>query len=184
MSSLLNEKLQAEIGDIFRRVAYDLNIVDTLGLSHYESSINTTRIDETTFVQLFENLGSDKALIQTIPKPMSQFFIYRAARDGFVIDLYGCLEYRQYHLDLIMEKDNSAEYVKKNNEMEQQNSLLRSAYAIAQRKGEDTNWEAFENNLRKELLKQAGVPGSTDEQITLRASCTARTYRIDPSLLE
>ena len=66
--------------------------------------------------------------------------------------------------------------------MEQQNELLRSAHSIAQRKGKQTNWKAFENNLRKELLKQAGVPeadaAQVDEQIILRATCTAKTYRI------
>jgi hypothetical protein len=62
--------------------------------------------------------------------------------------------------------------------MEEQNSLLRSAHSIAQRKGKQTNWIAFENNLRKELLKQADVPETTDEQIILRATCTAKTYRL------
>jgi hypothetical protein len=57
------------------------------------------------------------------------------------------------------------------------NDLLRSAYAIAQRKGKDTNWEAFENNVRKELLVHVGVTNTTDEQLILRATCTAKTYR-------
>lgn len=59
-----------------------------------------------------------------------------------------------------------------------QNELLRSAYQIAQRKGVSTNWEAFENNIREELLRQSKVPGNTDVQIILRATCTAKTYRI------
>ena len=58
------------------------------------------------------------------------------------------------------------------------NELLRSAHEIAKRKGANTNWEAFENNLKKELLKQVGFEGSTDEQIILRATCTPKTYRI------
>jgi hypothetical protein len=62
--------------------------------------------------------------------------------------------------------------------MEEQNSLLRSAHSIAQRKGKQTNWIALENNLRKELLKQAGVPETKDEQIILRATCTPKTYRL------
>ena len=62
--------------------------------------------------------------------------------------------------------------------MEDHNELLRSAHEIAKRKGINTNWKAFENNLRKELLKQAGVEGSTDEQIILRATCTPKTYRL------
>lgn len=59
----------------------------------------------------------------------------------------------------------------------EQNELLRSAYQIAQRKGATTNWEAFEKNLRRELLHQVGCPDSQDEQIILRATCTAKTYR-------
>lgn len=61
------------------------------------------------------------------------------------------------------------------------NELLRSAYQIAQRKGKDTNWKAFENNLKEELLNQAEKAGSTDEQTILRATCTPKTYRIYPS---
>ena len=67
-------------------------------------------------------------------------------------------------------------------ELERQNDLLRSAYSIAQRKGEQTNWEAFENNLKKELLNQAGrSEADPDEQIILRATCTSRTYRYCPN---
>ena len=60
------------------------------------------------------------------------------------------------------------------------NELLRSAYEIAKRKGKDTNWEAFANNLRKELLKQSGFPHTEDEQIILRSTVTPKTYRIYP----
>lgn len=53
------------------------------------------------------------------------------------------------------------------------NSLLRSAYQIAQRKGKDTNWEAFINSLRKELLIQAGFSeDETNENYILRATVT------------
>jgi hypothetical protein len=68
--------------------------------------------------------------------------------------------------------------------MEEQNSLLRSAYQIACRKGKETNWSAFKNNLEKELLRQTlltssgGIKDLSDEQIKLRATCTAKTYRI------
>jgi hypothetical protein len=62
--------------------------------------------------------------------------------------------------------------------MEQYNSLLRSAYAIAQRKGADTNWESFEKNVLNELLKQANVLPCEGEQRILRATCTPMTYRI------
>ena len=34
------------------------------------------------------------------------------------------------------------------------NELLRSAYAIAQRNGEQTNWEAFRNQLKQALEAQ------------------------------
>jgi len=37
---------------------------------------------------------------------------------------------------------------------ERSNQLLRSAYSIAQRKGVDTNWDAFERCLEKELVLQ------------------------------
>lgn len=57
------------------------------------------------------------------------------------------------------------------------NELLRSAYQIAEREGKDTNWEAFKNNLRTELLKQAQTT-YTDEQTMLRATCTPKTYRV------
>lgn len=56
--------------------------------------------------------------------------------------------------------------------------LLRSAYQIASRKGESTNWEAFKNSLEKELLGSKGVEyPCTDEQLVLRATCTARIYK-------
>ena len=218
MSTPLSEKLQAEVGDIFRRVAYDLNIVNKLSLPHYESSADTTKIDEVTFVQLFENLSSTEILRYRFQRPLQEFFIWRAAKNRLTIDLFGRLEYYQYHLDLFVERDTSDIDKKRHlarkdirdmlfsgdapateqeindirkelgegNKINQQNSLLRSAYAIAQRKGKDTNWEAFENNLRTELLKQAGLTSSggivelSDEQLLLRTSCTPLTYRTVP----
>jgi hypothetical protein len=62
--------------------------------------------------------------------------------------------------------------------MTETNSLLRSAYAIACRKGKDTNWEAFARNVKAELFKQAEIPGCKDEQTGLRATCTAKTYHM------
>ena len=62
--------------------------------------------------------------------------------------------------------------------MEEQNELLRSACQIAERCGENTNWTAFKKNVCNELLKQAGQPETTDEQIILRATCTPKTYRL------
>jgi len=68
------------------------------------------------------------------------------------------------------------------------NQLLRSAYEIAKRNGENTNWPAFLESLKKELLKQAldrvGLTESdvdvNNEQVILRATSTARTYRMPP----
>lgn len=68
--------------------------------------------------------------------------------------------------------------------MKEFQELLRSAHEIAKRKGKDTNWGAFENNLRDELLKQSNVFGTTDEQIVKRATCTPKTYRIIPEVDE
>jgi hypothetical protein len=79
--------------------------------------------------------------------------------------------------------------------MEERNELLRSAYAIACRKGAETNWDALKKNLEKELLKQAGIVTESDmqsvsermgipkEQIILRATCTAKTYRMSQETL-
>jgi hypothetical protein len=79
--------------------------------------------------------------------------------------------------------------------MEEQNELLRSVYQIACRKGEETNWFAFKANLEKELLRQAGIVTEADmqrvsekmgipkEQIILRATCTAKTYRMSQEML-
>ncbi len=62
---------------------------------------------------------------------------------------------------------------------DESNMLLRSAFQIAQRNGENTNWQAFLLGLRRELLRQAGVSNAeADEQLVLRATCTPRTYRI------
>jgi len=67
-------------------------------------------------------------------------------------------------------------------ETEKQNDLLRSAYSIAQRKGKETNWSAFEDRLREELLSQSGLKVTTDdEQLILRATCTARTFKYSKS---
>lgn len=63
--------------------------------------------------------------------------------------------------------------------VEEQNMLLRSAYQIALRKGEDTNWDAFLKNVKQELLTQAGISDrTTDEQLVLKATCTPRTFKI------
>lgn len=50
------------------------------------------------------------------------------------------------------------EYMKATKRLEKMlleaNELLRSAYAIAQRNGEETNWEAFRGQLKKALDAQ------------------------------
>jgi len=58
------------------------------------------------------------------------------------------------------------------------NMLLRAAYAIAERKGEDTNWDAFKSSVENVLFDQAGLVDLGDEQTRLRVTCTARTYRL------
>jgi len=65
-------------------------------------------------------------------------------------------------------------------ELPKANELLRSVYQIAEREGVNTNWQAIKANVQRELLIQAGRPDSEDEQIILRATCTAKTYRTFP----
>ena len=70
--------------------------------------------------------------------------------------------------------------------MEIPNSLLRSAYQIAQRKGRNTNWDAFERAVKRELLELSNVEYTTlsgvgdisDVQDTLRATCTPLTFKV------
>ena len=45
---------------------------------------------------------------------------------------------------------------------ENANSLLRSAWMIANRNGEQTNWEAFKNAVYKELLEEHKIKTSSD----------------------
>lgn len=45
---------------------------------------------------------------------------------------------------------------------ENANSLLRSAWMIANRNGEQTNWEAFKNAVYKELVEEHEIKTSTD----------------------
>lgn len=42
------------------------------------------------------------------------------------------------------------------------NSLLRSAYSIASRNGEQTNWDAFKSAVYKELVEEHKIKTSTD----------------------
>jgi hypothetical protein len=67
--------------------------------------------------------------------------------------------------------------------MSEANDLLRSAYSIAIKEGKDTNWEAFENSVRKELMSQAEINDETDYQAILRATSTPRTYRTVDQIL-
>jgi hypothetical protein len=58
------------------------------------------------------------------------------------------------------------------------NDVLRSVYAVICRKGKSTNWDALEEKVREELLFQAGLPSDTgDDQLLLRATCTAKTFK-------
>lgn len=61
------------------------------------------------------------------------------------------------------------------NHMAEANELLRSAHAIAGRKGEDTNWDAFKTSLEELLLKQSEILNKTNNLTA--ATCTARVYR-------
>jgi hypothetical protein len=53
---------------------------------------------------------------------------------------------------------------------ENANSLLRSAWMIANRNGEQTNWEAFKNAVYKELVEEHNVKTSPDNNIKSAAS--------------
>jgi hypothetical protein len=48
-----------------------------------------------------------------------------------------------------MEEESEVQVLKK--QLAKANSLLRSAYSIAERNGESTNWEAFKNQVEKAL---------------------------------
>ena len=59
--------------------------------------------------------------------------------------------------------------------LKEANELLRSAHAIASRKGEGTNWEAFKESLESLLKEQNKTINGTDD---LEASTvTARVYK-------
>lgn len=57
-----------------------------------------------------------------------------------------------------------------------ENDLLRSAYQVALRKGEDTNWEALTARLKTLLCRYAGANPTDDLQLA-RATGTPKTYR-------
>jgi hypothetical protein len=65
------------------------------------------------------------------------------------------------------------EYMKATKRLEKMlleaNELLRSAYAIAQRNGEETNWEAFRGQLKKALDAQheSGLTPRTLDGVTV-----------------
>lgn len=59
--------------------------------------------------------------------------------------------------------------------LEEANSLLRSAYAIALRKGEATNWEAFTKKLLDVLIRQSLLLNNTGYEPA--ATCTPLTFR-------
>lgn len=54
------------------------------------------------------------------------------------------------------------------------NDLLRSAYQIAKREGDETNWDAFESRLKEALVKQGEHLNQTSNEDA--ATCTAKTF--------
>lgn len=58
------------------------------------------------------------------------------------------------------------------------NELLRSAYAIACREGQDTNWDAFKQRVEEALLDQSEHQHGT--RSVPAATCTPKTFRLPP----
>lgn len=67
-----------------------------------------------------------------------------------------------------------------NQGISQANSLLRSAHAIATRKGLNTNWDAFLKQVDKELRAQHELKEDADEQAVLRATVTSKPFKRPP----
>lgn len=63
-------------------------------------------------------------------------------------------------------------------ELEDVNEALRSAYAIATRKGANTNWDAWRQRLVDILIDQSELMHGTRH--TEAAICTARTFYLSP----
>jgi hypothetical protein len=68
------------------------------------------------------------------------------------------------YLDIEVSMENKTPY------NENANSLLRSAWMIANRNGEQTNWEAFKNAVYKELVEEHKIKTSPDNNIKSAAS--------------
>lgn len=61
-------------------------------------------------------------------------------------------------------------------ELKEANDLLRSAYAIAERGGHETNWPAFRQRLLDALVKQSKLLIGTDHLPA--AVCTPKTFHL------
>jgi hypothetical protein len=78
---------------------------------------------------------------------------------------------KQYiHLEITMHHKSQQEL------LIEANSMLRSAYAIAERDGENTNWEAFRARCMEVLVIQHEV--LQGPKIEGASTCTPRTFRL------
>ena len=78
------------------------------------------------------------------------------------IDEYTEHIYDGTYLDIEVSTENKTVPENKPAYNENANSLLRSAWMIANRNGEQTNWEAFKNAVYKELVEEHNVKTSPD----------------------
>jgi hypothetical protein len=86
------------------------------------------------------------------------------------IDEYTEHIYDGTYLDIEVSTENKTVPENKPAYNENANSLLRSAWMIANRNGEQTNWEAFKNAVYKELVEEHNVKTSPDNNIKSAAS--------------
>ena len=68
------------------------------------------------------------------------------------------------------------------NDLEVANDLLRSAYAIAERDGKDTNWEAFRKKLGPVLQRQNQILNGSG--YFPAASCTPKIFHLPSDVRE
>lgn len=64
-------------------------------------------------------------------------------------------------------------------DLKEANDLLRSAHAVAERNGRETNWQAFRKRLQEVLVKQSKLLNGTDHLPA--AICTPKTFRCKPN---
>ena len=79
-------------------------------------------------------------------------------------------------LENVNEDIQRLEKVEDRRDLKASNELLRSAHAIASRRGVDTNWSAFLKNVECELVVQASSISGVSTPAS--ATCTAKTYKI------